>query len=83
MQPSKIEYRLREIVKITVCVDLQKELGNIANVVFFTFFVTTFGTQMQMNVSLGAPKWESEILCFLLLAKARKSDQKDLPNRVA
>ena len=59
-QPSKFEYRMR-VVKITVPVDLRKELQNITKVVDF---VATLRAQMRLNVSLGAFEWESEIACF-------------------
>ena len=58
------EYRTREVVKITVPVNLRKELQNIAEVVYLKHFVTTLGVQMLLNVSLGAFEWESEISCF-------------------
>ena len=53
-----------EVVKITVPVNLRKELQNIAEVVYLEHFVTTLGVQMILNVTLGAFEWESEILCF-------------------
>ena len=51
---SKFEYRSRRVVKITVPVNLRKELENIAEVVYLEHFVTTLGVQMLPNVILGA-----------------------------
>ena len=51
---SKFEYRSRVVVKITVPVNLRKELQNIAKVVYLEHFVTTLGAQMLLNVTLGA-----------------------------
>ena len=65
----KFEYRWRGVVKMTVPVDLRKELQNIAEAMIFLHFVVTLRTQMHPNVSLGAFKWESEIVCFVLLAE--------------
>ena len=61
---SKLKYRSRGVVKITVPVNLRKELQNIAEVVYLEHFVTTLGVQMLLNVTLGAFEWESEIVCF-------------------
>ena len=68
----KFEYRSRKVLKITVPVNLRKELENMAEVVYLEHFVITLGVQMLLNITLGAFEWESEILCFLLLAKVRK-----------
>ena len=50
----KFEHRSRGVVKITVPVNLRKELQNIAEVVYLEHFVTTLGAQMLLNVTLGA-----------------------------
>ena len=50
----KFEYRSREVVKITVPVNLRKELQNIAEVIYLEHFVTTLGAQMLLNITLGA-----------------------------
>jgi hypothetical protein len=60
----KFEYRSREVVKITVPVNLRKELANMAEVVYLEHFVITLGVQMLLNITLGAFEWESEISCF-------------------
>ena len=60
----KFEYRSREVVKITVPVNLRKELQNIAEVVYLEHFVTTLGVQMLLNVTLGAFERESDFFVF-------------------
>ena len=75
----KFEYRSREVVEITVPVNLRKELQNIAEVIHLEHFVTTLGAQMLLNVTLGAFEWESEILCFFATRQSQKKSLKGCP----
>ena len=68
----KFEYRSRAVLKITVPVNLRKELPIIVEVFHLGHFVVTLGAQMLLNVSLGAFERESEILCFFATRKSQK-----------
>ena len=63
---------MREVVKITVPINLRKELQNIAEVVYLEHFVTTLGVQMLLNVTLGTFEWESEFVFFCYSLKSEK-----------
>ena len=72
LQPSKFEYRSREVVKITVPVNLRKEVQHIAEVLHLKHFVATLGAQMLLNVSLRAFEWSLKFCVFFRSEKSLK-----------